>query len=283
MFHRVLWLKGFPDRALEAAREAICEAEASSKPVNECFSCLYTAPLFLWCGELGAAQDALEKLMTHPSWHALPPLHATAFALQGELAIRQGEVERGLSLLRSALPMMRADRQTIQLARASCALAEGLAAAGQLNEALAVIGNAIAETEAGTETSQFPELLRIQADILLSMPSTDEMLAEAVIKRSLASARRQSAMAWELRTSMTLAKFRARQGRHEEAHQLLHSIYGQFTEGFETGDLKAARLLLNELDQAVGSNAPAGSHADSGPNRLHVPADRQIPSKSPPS
>ena len=283
VFHRVLWLSGFPNRALEAAREAICEAEASSKPVNECFSSLYTAPLFLWCGELGAAHDALEKLMTHPNWHALPPLHATAYALQGELAIRQGEVERGLALLRSALPMMRADRQTIQLARASCALAEGLAATGQLSEALAVIGNAIAETEAGTETSQFPELLRVQAEILLSMTSADETLAEAVIMRSLACARRQSAMAWELRTTMTLAKLRVRQGRHEEAHQLLYSIYGQFTEGFETGDLKAAKQLLYELDQAVGSDAPSGSRADPGPNRPDVSADRQIRSKSPPS
>src|SRR6185295_13189715 len=66
VFQRVLWLSGFPDRALEVAREAIREAEGSSKPLNICFACLYTAPVFLWCGELGAAQDALVKLMTHP-------------------------------------------------------------------------------------------------------------------------------------------------------------------------------------------------------------------------
>lgn len=242
VFHRVLWLSGFPNRALEVARAAICEAEASSKPLNICFSCLYTAPLFLWCGELGAAHDVLEKMMTHPNWHALPSLHATAFALQGELFIRQGEGERGLALLRSARPMLRADRQTIQLARANCALAEGLAAAGQLNEALAEIDNAIAEAEAGTETSQFPELLRIRAEILLSMPSTDEVLAETVITRALAEARRQTALAWELRTAMTLARLRAKQGRGQEGRELVSSVYARFTEGFETGDLKAANL-----------------------------------------
>jgi predicted ATPase/DNA-binding winged helix-turn-helix (wHTH) protein len=247
VFHRVLWLSGFPKRALEVAREAICEAEASSKPLNICFSCLYTAPLFLWCGELDAAHDVLEKLMTHPNWHALPTLHATAFALQGELVIRQGESERGLALLRSALPMMRADRQTIQLARASCALAEGLAAAGQLREALAVIGNAIAETEAGTETSQFPELLRVQADILVSMPSTDEVLAEAVIMRALEEARRQCALAWELRSAMTLARLRVKQSRGQEGRELVSSVYARFTEGFETRDLKVAGQLLQSL------------------------------------
>ena len=245
VYQRVLWLSGFPDRALAVARDGIREAETSSKPLNICFSCLYTAPLFLWCGEWRAARDVLEKLMTHPNWHALPSLHATAFALQGELLIRQGEGERGLALLQSALPMMKADRQTIQLARASCALSEGLAAAGQTNEALAVIGNAITEIEAGTETSQFPELLRVQADILVSMPSTDETLAESVVMRALAEARRQGALAWELRAAMTLARLRAKQGRDPEGQELVSSVRARFTEGFETLDLKSAGQLLS--------------------------------------
>ena len=244
VLQRVLWLSGFPNRALEVAREALREADASGKPVNICFSCLYTAPVFLWCGELGTAHDLLEKLMTHPNWHALPSLHATAFALQGELLTRQGELERGVALLQSAIPMMKSDRQTIQLARASCALAEGLAAVGQPEDALAVSANAIAETEAGSETSQFPELLRVQADILLSMPSTDEVLAEAALVRALAEARRQCALAWELRAALTLARLRARQGRGQEGRDLVTTVYARFSEGFEMRDLQAARKLV---------------------------------------
>jgi predicted ATPase/DNA-binding winged helix-turn-helix (wHTH) protein len=244
VYQRALWLSGFPDRALEVARQAIRGAEASSKPVSVCFAWLYTAPLFLWCGELPAAHEVLEKLMTHPNWHALPSLHSAAFALQGELIIRQGNGEPGLALLRSALSMMRADRQMIQLSRASCAFAEGLGAAGQLDEALAVIGNAIGETEAGTETSQFPELLRVRARLLLSMPSPDEALAEATLMRALAEARRQCALAWELRAAVTFARLRVKQGRRHEAHELLSSVYARFTEGFETKDLLAARQLL---------------------------------------
>jgi len=250
VYQRVLWLSGFPNRALEVAREAIREAEASHKPVNVCFSWIYTAPVFLWCGELATAQDVLEKLVAHPNWHALPPLHATALALQGELLTRQGETERGLALLRSAPPMMRADRQTIQLARASCALAEGLAAAGQLDEALAVIDSAIGETEAGSEMSQFPELLRVKADVLVSVPSTDEALAEATITRALAEARRQGALAWELRAAMTLARLRLKQGRAQGSRELLSSLYARFTEGFETRDLKAASELLQAQTDA---------------------------------
>jgi len=247
VFQRALWLSGFPNRALEVAREAIGAAEASSKPLNICFACLYTAPVYLWCGEFDAARDVLERLMTHPNWHALPSLHATAFALQGELVLRQGDTERGLALLRSALPMMKADRQTIQLARASCALAEGLAVTGHLTEAIDVIGNAITESEAGTETSQFPELLRVRADILLSMPSTDEALAEADIVRALAEARRQCALAWELRAAMTLMRLRIKQNRAEN-RDLVASLYARFTEGFETPDLRGARQLLQSLN-----------------------------------
>jgi predicted ATPase len=254
-YHRSLWLGGFPNRALKVAREAIREAEASNKPLTMCFAWLYTAPSFLWCGELGAADDVLEKLMTHPHWQVLPSFHATAFALQGELVIRRGESERGLALLRSALPMMRADRQTVQLARASCALAEGLAAVGQLNEALAVIENAVAETAAGSEVCQLPELLRVQAEILLSMPSADEVLAETVVMQALAEARRQHALAWELRAAMTLAKIRVKQGRPQEGWESVASVYARFTEGFETRELQAARELLGSLGQTPGARS----------------------------
>jgi predicted ATPase/DNA-binding winged helix-turn-helix (wHTH) protein len=209
-YHRALWLSGFAVQALEVARQAILEAEASGKPLNVCFACLYTVPFFLWKGDWEAAREVLEKLMTQPSWHALPSMHATAAALQGELLIRQGDTERGLTLLRSAVPTMRADRQTIQLSRANCAWAEGLAAAGKLKEALDVISLAIEETEAGSELCQLPEMLRVRGEILLAMPDFDARTVEAVLMRSLGIARQQSASAWESRTATTLEKLHQR-------------------------------------------------------------------------
>jgi predicted ATPase len=113
-----------------------------------------------------------------------------------------------------------------------------------VNEALAVIANGLAETEAGTETSHLPELLRIQADILISMPSTDDACAEAAVSRALAESRQQCALAWELRAAMTLARLRANQGRGAEGREALAAVYSRFTEGLETRDLKAAGQLL---------------------------------------
>lgn len=256
-FDRVLWLSGSPDRALAIARDAIDEAAKLSNPLNVCFSFLYTAPIFLWRGDLVAARDVLEKLMSHPNWHALPSLHATAFALKGELLIRTGEAETGIALLRSAMIAMRADRQILLLARAACALAEGLAAVGRHDEALAVILDAMAEGGDSNETAEFPELLRIQADILLSGQETDESRAEDCLVQALELARRQFATAWELRIAMTFVRLRRRQGRGAEACQLLASAYNRFSDGFDTRDLKAAKQLLKELDHAAELRSPA--------------------------
>jgi predicted ATPase/DNA-binding winged helix-turn-helix (wHTH) protein len=249
-FARVLWLSGSPDRALEIAREAIREAALASKPLNVCFALLYTAPVFLWCGDLDSARDGLEKLMAHPNWHALPSLRATGLALKGELLIDLGDTERGTALLSEALESLRADRQSIVVARAACGLAESLAASGQHDDALSVISEAIANASDNGEVLELPELLRIKATILLSTPELHSPDAEDCLVQSLDCARRQSAKSWELRTALTLARVRARQGNREQARQLLAPLYAQFTEGFETGDLKAAREFLLSLAEA---------------------------------
>src|SRR6185369_1887165 len=104
---RVLWMSGFPDRAIAIARDALGVAERSNRPLNVCFSFIYTAPVFLWCGDHLAAHQVLEKLMIHPNWHALPSLHATGYALQGALQIRAGDAQRGVELVRSAVKSLR--------------------------------------------------------------------------------------------------------------------------------------------------------------------------------
>lgn len=92
-----------------------------------------------------------------------------------------------------------------------------------------------------------PELLRVRSEILLAMPQPDESEAERNLLHALALARRQGAKGWEHRTTMTFAQLRTRQGREVEARDALSNIYAQFTEGFETRDLAAARELLRGL------------------------------------
>ena len=94
-----------------------------------------------------------------------------------------------------------------------------------------------------------PEILRIKGRILASAPRSHPSEAEDWLLRSLESARQQSALGWELRTATTLARLLSDQGRRTEAHDMLAGIYGRFTEGFDTSDLKTARRLLHGLSR----------------------------------
>jgi predicted ATPase len=271
---RVLWLAGRPDRAMAVAREAIAEAVASGRSVDVCFSLLYATPVFLWCGDWSAAEGALGKLMQHTNWQALLSFHATGLALKGELLVHLGQTDRGTVILRDALKAMKAERHGILVKFAACALADALMRKGQLDEALAVIADAIAETQEGEEALELPELLRLQAAVLLLMPDKGESQAEDCLMRSLECARRQHASGWELRTATSLAQLRISQGRHEEAHEILAGVYRSFTEGFETRDLKAAERLLNELDELMGSAAKLGEQG-----RTDDPPSPKVPSR----
>lgn len=243
---------------MAVARQAIGEAEASGRSVDVCFSLLYATPVFLWCGDWSAAEGALGKLMQHANWQALLSFHATGIALKGELLVHLGETDRGTAILRDALKAMKAERHVILVKRAACALADALMRSGQLDEALAVIADAIAETQDGEEALELPELLRLQAAVLLLMPDRGESQAEDCLMRSLECACRQCASAWELRAATSLAQLRTRQGRHEDGHEILAGVYRSFTEGFETRDLMAAQQLMNELDEFMGSAAKLG-------------------------
>jgi len=253
-YARTLWLAGHPDRAMAVAREAIAEAAASGHSVDVCFSLLYATPVFLWCGDWNAASEALGKAMQHTNWQALLSFHAGGLALHGELLAQLGQIDRGTAMLRDALKAMKAERQFILVKRTACEFADALMRSGRLDEASAVVADAITETQDGEEPLEMPELLRLQAAVLLSMPDKDELQAEDCLVRSLACARRQDASAWELRTATSFARLRMSQGRLEEAHEILVGVYRSFTEGFGTRDLQAAAQLLNELD---GFNASA--------------------------
>jgi predicted ATPase len=85
----------------------------------------------------------------------------------------------------------------------------------------------------------------------LTGPQPDLAAAEQALVRSLDWARKQSALGWELRTAVPLARLWAQHGRAQNARDMLAGVYEQFTEGFETPDLKAARRLLDELEAAL--------------------------------
>jgi predicted ATPase len=247
-YARVLWLSGAPDRAMVIAREAIDQAAEESRPVNVCFALLYTAPVFLWCGAYDDAKDVLKSLKQHPNWNALPSFHATGLALEGELLVRLGELDRGIAQMTRALKLMKLDQQNVLVSHVAYSLAESLAVAGRFEEAHSVVCAALAESADDGDTAELAELLRIKGAMLFERTGYANMEAEDCLQQSLSCARRQFAASWELRTAITLARVRAKQGRSQEARNVLSSVYNRFTEGFDAPDQKVARILLSELN-----------------------------------
>jgi predicted ATPase len=126
--------------------------------------------------------------------------------------------------------------------------AEVLGAVGHIAQGLVIINRALAQSRRNEERWCLPELLRIKGDLtLLSTVNGGEAAAEEIFLESLDWARRQQALSWELRTSISLARLRRDRGRVSQAHDELAATYARFTEGFVTDDLKAARTLLAEL------------------------------------
>ncbi|HEY0939549.1 MAG TPA: winged helix-turn-helix domain-containing protein [Steroidobacter sp.] len=245
---RTLWLSGLPERAMQTAQQAVATAMRSGKPLETCFALLYTTPVYLWCGHWDAAQDGLEQLVNHTHWPMLKPFHSSAAAMQGALLIGREETEQGTSMVQAALRKMKDERLNVVRSLAACWMTEGLRTMGSAEDALSIIRTARRDCVRNGEGALLPELLRMQAQVLLSISRENEARAVRLLVRSCRVARRQSARSWELRSAMTLARIRIQSGDCEQARQLLATIYDQFTEGFETRDLKAAAEMLRALD-----------------------------------
>src|SRR5580704_16991000 len=242
---RTLWLRGFSDQALKIARKAIEEAASRDHPRSICNSLFYASMFLLWTGDLQGASDLIEQLMVNAGRYSLAPFLAVGVALKGELAIARDELETGLELLRSALGTLHAQQYNLLITRFIGASAEGLCKTGQFEEALLTINGAIARATNGGVELGLSELLRIKSQILAAQH--DRKSAMNCLIEALAVARAQSALAWELRSTMVLARLLSEDGQRDEAHHTLALVYDRFTEGFETADLKLARSLLDGL------------------------------------
>ena len=126
-------------------------------------------------------------------------------------------------------------------------LARAYADVGEFDDAWRCIGEAMAAIETAKERWWEAESTALAGEIALLSPEPDAAKAEAYFERALAVARQQQAKSWELRAAMSLARLWRDQGKVQQARELLAPVYGWFTEGFDTRDLKEAKALLNEL------------------------------------
>jgi hypothetical protein len=210
--------------------------------------------VFLWRGDQLIAEDLIERLIACAGKHSLAPYRAGGLGLRGELMLATGKTMLGVEALRTALTTLQDERQYILSFSFSRALAEGLARSGGPAEATTIIDGLVADAKHDAGTFELPNLLRVQAEVRLAAAPANWPAAEASLKESLDWARQQSALGWELRSSLTLSRLWAEHGRVDDARMLVANVCGRFNEGFDTADLTEAQRQLSTL--AVRTSHP---------------------------
>jgi predicted ATPase/DNA-binding winged helix-turn-helix (wHTH) protein len=244
---RTLWLQGCPAQAMQTAREAVAAAEAMGHPAALALVLAGAATVSLWCGDLEGTQSYTDLSISHAEANAMGPLVAVGEARRAELAMLRGNPKDGVQDMQAALARIHAARLETLSTEFNMALAQGLAAIGRTAEGMTFNDETIRQVERSGEMFYMSELLRVKAGLFLSLPQPRADDAERCLVQSLEVARGQGARGWELRAAIGLASLLVDQGQRKRARSVLQHVFGQFDEGFETADLKAAERLLTKL------------------------------------
>jgi hypothetical protein len=252
-----LWLLGYPDQALAMSESNLSHARQLGYAFNLALAMMwvyYLALAMMWVyytrmlrREYRAGKEQAEQLLELASRYGISDCIVAAKA---QCALAKSHLEAGsdqtLAEVRQCIGDYRAKWDKFVVPYNLGIQASAVAAAGRSDAALSVIAEALAlDTD---ECWSEAELQRLNGEIRLAEGGAGAVSdAEACFERSLDIARRQSARSWELRTVTSLARLWRDQGESQKARDLLAPLYGWFTEGFETQDLRDARALLDEL------------------------------------
>jgi predicted ATPase len=236
------WMLGYPDQALALSSESLAFSERLAHPFSLVDASLFNTMLHL---DRGAPELALQRL---EAAQALVAEQRLAFNLEprflrGAALSAQGAFEEAVTCLREGLASgLGAKRlRTYGITR----LADALARQGEHGMALAVAREGLHIEEETGQRWWDAELYRLEGVALVSLNRLDE--GQHALEEALHVARRQLAKSYELRAATSLARLWGERGRRAEARDLLAPVYGWFTEGFDTADLKEAKALLAEL------------------------------------
>ena len=187
-------------------------------------------------------------LLDHTERHPVRLWQIWARCFNGLVIAGRGDTSAGREALRAGLEQAGEARFLPRFLLLLGELAACLGKTGEIALGLETVDEAIARCEARDEGWYVAELLRIKGELLLADCRPDAAVnAEAQFLQAFDRARRQDALSWELRTATSLAQLWRDQHRVAEARELLRSVYGRFSEGFETADLQAAKGLLQQL------------------------------------
>ena len=239
-----LWLLGYPDQALQQAREALARAEALAHPFSRVIAHSYLAMLHQFRGDGAALLPEADAALALAADHRFPYYEAWATIMQGWAVHRQGDHERGRAGMAQGLRRLRAIGTGAREPYYLALLVEAHHAEGAHDDARTLLAEALRVVALTEERWQEADLHRLQGDLMLH---EDVEKAEACYRRALRVARQQQARSLELRAALHLGRLWHRQRRLDEARTLVHPILEAFDEGCDETDLLQARELLDAV------------------------------------
>jgi predicted ATPase len=280
-----LWQLGYPDQALRSIRKALSLAEELAHPLTLASALSFAALLHQFRREGQLTQERTEATITlatdqgFPTYLALGTLfRGWSLAEQASLPGRQGQAQEGISQIRQGKTYWRDSGAGCRQASFLALLSEAYEKVEQPKEGLVVLAEAFDAVNKTDDRFYEAELYRLKGELTLqkfqvpgsefqvqtshksqvqsrkskkanpqSLIPNPQAEAEACFLKAIDIARQQQAKSWELRATLSLARLWQQQGKKAEAGQMLAEIYGWFTEGFDTVDLKEAKALLEEL------------------------------------
>jgi len=245
-----LWLLGYPERSLEAIREATAWAQRLAHAGTTAHGMDYRLMVHRYRRDVPSVRRYAEEMMTFGEKHDLPVQRAKGKVFLGWAIAEEGELERGIALMREGLEVQKAIDTREDFPVFFEMLAGAYARCGRQDLAQDLLAEILEETERTGLCYWTPELYRVRGEKLLSMTPGGEVEAEGWFNRSVDLAREQQVKSLELRAAISLARLESRRGRPDRALALLAPVYAWFQEGFDTADLIEAKRVLDELQPA---------------------------------
>jgi class 3 adenylate cyclase/tetratricopeptide (TPR) repeat protein len=238
-----VWQLGYPTASRSDAERAVKNARERGHATTLIYALSRAAITYAWCGNYPAAHAQIDEFITLADEKG----KALATAMRGEIFALTGNASDAVRAITSGMSSLRATGATLLVPRRLWHLAIAYAHLGQPDDARRCIDDAIDKVERSKEKWCEAEVHRIAGEIALKSLAPDTEKAEKQFDRALAVARQQQAKSWELRAAMSMARLWRDQGKLQQARELLAPVYGWFTEGFDTLDLKDAKALLDEV------------------------------------
>jgi class 3 adenylate cyclase/predicted ATPase len=242
-----LWMLGYPKAALVDAGHALRDAREIGQAATLMYALVHTSITRIYCGNYAATNLQSEELIALADEKGALLWKAAGLRNQSWLFALTGKASDAVQMFHAANTAWRKSGSTLWMPLYLPYLARAHAELGQFDDAKRCVGEAMTAIETTKETWCEAEIHRTAGEIALLSSEPDAAKAEAYFESAIAVAQKQQAKSWELRAAMSMARLWRDQNKRDAARDLLAPVYGWFTEGFDTLDLKEAKALLDEL------------------------------------